>query len=130
MQALGLSVRGAVAAPELFISTQGRVMTRVGFAYLLRKYVQRAAQDWPALQGKQVSPHVLRHTCAMILSQATGDLRKISLGLRHADMQATEVYGRADPTETLDAIESVMPPSLRRGQFPVPDRLIASLRGH
>lgn len=124
-----LAVRGAVAAPELFISTQGRVMTRVGFAYLLRKSVQRAAQDCPSLQGEHVSPHVLRHTCAMMIYQATGDLRKVSLWLGHADMQATEMYVRADPTEKLDAIESVIPPSLRRGQFTVPDRLIASLRG-
>jgi integrase/recombinase XerD len=35
-----VAVRGHVAAPELFISYQGRAMTRVGFTYLLRKYVQ------------------------------------------------------------------------------------------
>jgi integrase/recombinase XerD len=124
-----LAVRGNVAVPELFISTHGRAMTRVGFAYLLHKYVQRAVQNCPALQGKYVSPHVLRHTCAMMIYQATGDLRKVSLWLGHADMQATEVYVRADPTEKLDAIEAVIPPSLRRGQFTVPDRLIATLRG-
>jgi integrase len=36
-----LAVRGDVAVPELFISHQGRAMTRVGFTYLLRKYVHR-----------------------------------------------------------------------------------------
>jgi integrase/recombinase XerD len=65
----------------------------------------------------------------MILFQATGDLRKVSLWLGHANMQTTEVYLRADPSEKLEAIESVVPPSLRRGQFSVPDRLIAILRG-
>jgi hypothetical protein len=35
------------------------------------------------------------------------------------------VYVRADPTEKLDAIEAILPPSLRRRQFTVPDRLIA-----
>ena len=123
-----LAVRGHVAVPELFISHQGRAMTRVGFTYLLRKYVQQAAQACPVLQGKHVSPHVLRHTCAMMIYQATGDLRKVSLWLGHADLQATEVYVRADPTEKLDAIEAVIPPELRRGQFTVPDRLIAMLR--
>jgi integrase/recombinase XerD len=43
-------------------------------------------------------------------------------------MQATEVYVRADPAEKLNAIEAVIPPELRRGQFTVPDRLIAMLR--
>jgi site-specific recombinase XerD len=124
-----LAVRGDVAVPELFLSHQGRAMTRVGFTYLLRKYVHRAVQDCPSLRDKHVSPHVLRHTCAMMLYQATGDLRKVSLWLGHADMQATEVYVRADPTDKLDATEAVIPPELRRGQFTVPDRLIAMLRG-
>jgi integrase/recombinase XerD len=124
-----LVVRGPVAVPELFVSAQERAMTRMGFTYLLHKYVQQAAQACPSLHGKHVSPHVLRHTCAMMIYQATGDLRKVSLWLGHADMQATEVYVRADPTEKLDAIEAVIPPSLRRGQFTVPDRLIAMLHG-
>lgn len=124
-----LAVRGDVPIPEMFVSAQGRAITRVGFTYLLHKYVQLAAEDCPSLQEKHISPHVLRHTCAMMIYQTTGDLRKVSLWLGHADMQATEVYVRADPTEKLDAIEAVIPPSLRRGQFTVPDRLIAVLRG-
>jgi site-specific recombinase XerD len=124
-----LAVRGETPVPELFMSSHGQAMTRVGFAHLLRKYVQRATQDCPSLRGKRVSPHVLRHTCAMMMYQATGDLRKVALWLGHADMQATEVYVRADPTEKLDALDAVIPPSLRRGQFTVPDRLIAMLPG-
>ena len=87
-----------------------------------------AEQD-PSLKEKHVTPHVLRHTCAIVLFQATGDLRKVSLWLGHADMQTTEGYLRADPTEKLEALEAVMPPALRRGQFTVPDKLIASLQG-
>ena len=124
-----LAVRGDRSAPELFLNAQGRVMTREGFAYVLRKYVRIAAHSCPSLEGKQISPHVLRHTCAMMILQATGDLRKVSLWLGHADMQTTEVYLRADPTEKIEALEAVMPPALRRGQFTVPDKLIASLRG-
>jgi integrase/recombinase XerD len=124
-----LAVRGQGSTPALFVSAQGRPMTRVGFAYVLTKHVQRAAQNCPSLVSKSVSPHVLRHTCALILFQATGDLRKVSLWLGHANMQTTEMSLRADPSEKLEAIESVIPPSLRRGQFTVPDRLIAILRG-
>jgi site-specific recombinase XerD len=123
------AVRRDVHVPELFLNAQGRVMTREGFAYLLRKYVQSAASSCPSLAGKQVSPHVLRHTCAMMILQATGDLRKVSLWLGHADMQTTEVYLRADPTDKLEAMEAVIPPTLRRGKFTVPDKLIASLQG-
>lgn len=124
-----LAVRGDLSVPELFLSSHHRAMTRVGFAYLLQKYVQRAAPNHPSLADKKVSPHCLRHGCAMTIYQATGDLRKVSLWLGHADMQTTEVYLRADPTEKLAALEAVVPPSLRRGQFSVPDRLIAALKG-
>ncbi len=124
-----LAVRGDAPAPELFLNARGGPMTRAGFEYLLRKHVQTAIKSCPSLQNKRVSPHVLRHTCAMVILQATGDLRKVSLWLGHADMRTTEVYLRADPTDKLEAIDRVTPPALKRGRFRVPDKLIASLRG-
>jgi integrase/recombinase XerD len=122
-----LAIRGEALAPELFLNAQGGPMTRYGFEYVLRKHVHTASQTCPSLQHKQVSPHVLRHTCAMMILQATGDLRKVSLWLGHADMQTTEMYLRADPTDKLEAIGRVIPPQLKRGQFRAPDKLIASL---
>lgn len=124
-----LAVRGDNAIPQVFLSSHGRAMTRMGFTHLLNKYVRLAAQGCPSLNDKHVTPHVLRHTCALMILQATGDLRKVSLWLGHADMQTTEVYLRADPTEKIEALEAVMPPALRRGEFTVPDKLIASLQG-
>jgi len=121
--------RGAVPASELFVNARGGPMTRAGFEYILRKHVQAASQECPSLGGKSVTPHVLRHTCAMTILQATGDVRKVSLWLGHADIKTTQVYLRADPTEKLEAINSVIPPSLRRGRFRVPDKLIALLNG-
>jgi integrase/recombinase XerD len=124
-----LAVRGTLTVPEVFLSAHGRAMTRMGFTHMLHKYRGLAATSCPSLKAKHLTPHVLRHTCAMMILQATGDLRKVSLWLGHADIQTTEVYLRADPTEKLAALESIMPPVLRRGQFTVPDKLIASLRG-
>jgi site-specific recombinase XerC len=92
----------------------------------IRKYVRLAAHRCPSLAAKQVTPHVLCHTCAMMILQATGDLRKVSLCLGHADMQTTAVYLRADPTIRMKVIEAMIPPALRRGRFTVPDKLIAS----
>jgi hypothetical protein len=43
-------------------------------------------------------------------------------------VQTTEIYLRADPTAKLEAIESVLPPTLRRGRFLAPDKLLASLQ--
>ena len=59
--------------------------------------------------------------------QATKDVRKVSLWLGHADLRTTEMYLRVDPSEKLEAVESVIPPSLRKGKFKAPDALIASL---
>ena len=56
----------------------------------------------------------------MMILQATGDLRKVSLWLGHADMQTTEVYLRADPTDKLEAIKAITQPALKRGRFTPP----------
>ena len=56
-------------------------------------------------------------------------MRKVSLWLGHADMQTTQIYLRADPTEKLDALKDVVPPELRRGEFHAPDKLMALLGG-
>ena len=65
----------------------------------------------------------------MVVLQATGDIRKVSLWLGHTDIQTTEAYLRADPTEKLEAMSAVVPPTLKCGHFKAPDKLIASLRG-
>jgi integrase/recombinase XerD len=123
-----LALRGAAPAPELFLNARDEPMTRSGFEYLLRKHAQKAIGSCPSLRDKRVSPHVLRHSCALMILQATGDLRKVSLWLGHAHLQTTEIYLRADPTEKLQAIEAVMPPDLKRGRFRAPDKLIALLQ--
>ena len=123
-----LAIRGDVAVPEVFVNQRGEALTRWGFAYVLRQHVEAAAQRCPGLLTKRVSPHVLRHTCAMIVLQATQDIRKVSLWLGHANLETTEVYTRGDPTEKLEAIEAIVPPHLRKGTFRPPDKLIALLK--
>ena len=123
-----LAVRGPSSVQELFINAHGQPLTRSGFEYILDKHVGAAAAHCPTLEQRRISPHSLRHSAAMMVLRATGDIRKVSLWLGHADIQTTEVYLRADPTEKLDAMGAVMPPSLKRGRFRAPDRLIASLR--
>jgi site-specific recombinase XerD len=123
-----LAVRGTALVPELFINARGLSMTRSGFEYILRKHVRTAANHCPSLLTKRVSPHVLRHTCALTVLQATKDLRKVSLWLGHANMQTTEMYTRADSSVKLEALESIVAPKLRSGRFKATDKLIASLR--
>ena len=123
-----LAVRGTVSAPELFVNARGEPMSRWGFAYVLHRHGETASQKCPSLLNKRLSPHVLRHTCAMVVLQATHDIRKVSLWLGHSNLATTEVYTRADPSEKLEAIEAIVPPHLRRGSFRPTDKLIALLK--
>ena len=90
-----LKVRQANGAPELFPNACGRAMTRAGFEYILDKHVSTASKEQSSIAKKRVTPHVLRHSCAMHILQATGDIRKVSLWLGHASMQSTEIYLRS-----------------------------------
>ena len=122
-----LKVRPATTVPELFLNARGQAMTRSGFEYILSKHVVTASRAAPSITRKNVSPHVLRHTCAMHTLQATRDVRKVSLWLGHASLQSTEVYLRADPTEKLEALNAMTPPALKPGRFRAPDKLLAML---
>ncbi|MGH7355821.1 MAG: tyrosine-type recombinase/integrase [Candidatus Rokuibacteriota bacterium] len=122
-----LALRGVAPAPELFLNAWGKAMTRSGFERVLAKHAAAAAARCPSLRAKRVSPHVLRHTCALNTLRATRDLRKVSLWLGHASTQTTDVYLQADPTEKLEALAAMKPPVLRPGKFRPPDRLIAAL---
>jgi integrase/recombinase XerD len=122
-----LKMRPASTAPELFLNARGQAMTRSGFEYVLAKHVATATRVATSIATKRVSPHVLRHTCAMHTLQATRDVRKVSLWLGHASLQSTEVYLRADPTEKLEALSAMTPPTLKPGRFRAPDKLMAML---
>src|ERR1700733_12784111 len=71
-----LAIRGPVASPELFVNARGEPFSRWGVAYILRRHTEIADRKCSTLHGKQVSPHVLRHTCAMIVLQEPKDTRK------------------------------------------------------
>jgi len=122
-----LAVRGTVAVPELFVNARREPLTRAGFEYILEKHLDTATTRCPSLATKRISPHVLRHSCALTVLEATKDLRKVSLWLGHANMQTTEMYTRADPSIKLEALEAITPPKLRSGRFRASDKLIASL---
>jgi site-specific recombinase XerD len=123
-----LAVRGPAAVPELFLNARGQAMSRWGFTYRLRLHVGEAAKRCPSIAKKRVSPHVLRHTCAMVALQATKDVRKVSLWLGHASVRTTEIYTRVNPNEKLEVIERLTPAPLRRGRYRPPDRLLAVLK--
>ena len=125
-----LDVRPNVNNRYLFLNARGRAMSTDGFAYILKQHVVTASQTIPSLKKKRVTPHVLRHSAAMAILHATGDIRKVSLWLGHADIRTTEVYLRASPAEKLEILAANAPPGIRRGTFAgVKDDLMKILRG-
>ena len=77
-----LDVRPPVNNRYLFLNARGRTMSTDGFAYILDKHVATAARKVPAIKDKRVTPHVLRHSAAMAILHATGDIRKVSFVAR------------------------------------------------
>jgi integrase/recombinase XerD len=122
-----LAIRGTVPVPELFLNARRESLSRAGFEYVLEKHTRTAATRCPSLAAKRVSPHILRHSCALTVLEATKDLRRVSLWLGHANMQTTEMYVRVDPSIKLETLDAVTPPRLRSGRFRASDKLIASL---
>lgn len=122
-----IAVRPEGLPQELFLNRVGHPLSRDGFAHRLALHVAAAARNKPSLSGKRVTPHVLRHSCAMHTLEATGDIRKVSLWLGHASLQSTEAYLRVDPVEKLAILAANAPPAISKGKFRPPDKLLAML---
>ncbi len=122
-----IAVRPVGGDTALFLNNAGRTMTRSGFEYILAKHAVEASHRVPSLATKTISPHVLRHSCAMHMLQATRDIRKVALWLGHATLQSTEIYLRADPAEKLEMLGALAPLGIKPGKFRPPDKLILML---
>jgi site-specific recombinase XerD len=77
---------------RLFCNARGAPLTRDGVAYIIVKHVRRAAETRPALRRHHVTPHVLRHSCAVALLQSGVDVSVIRDYLGHASVATTSRY--------------------------------------
>ena len=125
-----LAVRPQSRTDRVFLNARGRPISRHGFAHRLKLHVSSAKRKVPSIGSKNVTPHVLRHSCAMNTYKATGgDIRKVSIWLGHIGLKSTEIYVRADTLERLEVLKSRTPPEITRGIFDnAPDKLMEMLR--
>ncbi len=125
-----LAARPQSRTDRVFLNARGRPISRHGFAHRLKLHVATAKRKVPSIGRKNVTPHVLRHSCAMNTYQATkGDIRKVSIWLGHIGLKSTEMYVRADTLERLEVLNARTAPQLKRGTFDkTPDKLMEMLR--
>ncbi|MGH8845815.1 MAG: site-specific integrase [Polaromonas sp.] len=98
--------REGEAGALLFRNRRGEPMTRDGAAYLLQKYVTAAARQAPSLRRRRITPHVLRHSCAVALLQAGVDVTVIRDYLGHTSIATTSRYITTNLQMKRDALEA------------------------
>lgn len=121
--------RRVAPADAVFATRDGGRLSTDAVENLVARHVATAARRCPTLVDKHVTPHTLRHTCAMNLLHAGLDLATIALWLGHSSTKSTEIYLHADITLKEKALARVAPTRTARRRYRPPDRLLAFLEG-
>lgn len=112
----------------VFLNHDAQPLTRDGVAYILAKHATAVAKHRPALARKRVTPHVLRHSCAVALLQSGTDVTVIRDYLGHASIATTGRYLTTNLQMKRDAMQTFwkhagIEPSRTKPWKPKPDLL-------
>lgn len=91
---------GLNADHPLFYNAQKKKLTRQGITYVLKKYAEQCGIN-------DISPHQLRHTKAMHLTEADVNPIFIRDFLGHTDLKVTEIYSKTSVKMKREAIEKM-----------------------
>lgn len=94
-------------SPALFISKQGRRLSV--------RSIQMRLDYWAGQMGlhQHVHPHMLRHSFASHMLEASGDLRAVQELLGHADISTTQVYTHLDFSHLASVYDKAHPRAKR-----------------
>lgn len=95
----GLSVQGKQDTP-LFFNCKGEKLTRQGITYILQKYTTEIGFE-------NVTPHVVRHSKAMHLTEADINPVYIRDFLGHTDLKVTQIYSKTSVEMKRKALEKL-----------------------
>lgn len=90
-------------AEAVFLNMRGGRLTRQAAWLIVKKYGDRAGIS------DQLSPHVLRHSCATHLLDHGADLRVVQEMLGHASISTTQIYTRVSQERLWDVYRSAHP---------------------
>jgi integrase/recombinase XerD len=95
-------------AEAVFLNTRGSRLSRQGAWLVVKKYGERAGIT------EDLSPHVLRHSCATHLLDHGADLRVVQEMLGHASISTTQVYTRVSQERLWEVYRAAHPRAVRR----------------
>jgi site-specific recombinase XerD len=119
-------LHGAPADP-VFPTSRGAPLSRDAVGRLVARHATAAHDTCPSLRNKNVTPHVLRHTCAMQLLHAGVDTSVIALWLGHESIKTTQIYLHADLALKERALSRTTPSDVAPGRYKPPDTVLAFL---
>lgn len=112
----------------LFPNKRGSRLSRSSVRQRLSQAVEQAACKAPALAGRVISPHTIRHTTAMHLLQSGVDITVIALWLGHEHPSTTHIYMEADLAMKEEALSHLQPIAAAPVRYRPPDQLMAFLQ--
>jgi len=95
-------------AEAVFLNQRGGRLSRQGVWLIIKKYGSRAGIT------SELSPHVLRHSCATHLLDHGADLRIVQEMLGHASISTTQVYTKVSQDRLWDVYRSAHPRAVAR----------------
>jgi len=81
---------------RVFLNCRHQPITRSGIYQMVERYAMQVARHIPALAGKRVSPHTIRHTTGTHLLRAGVDINTIRAWLGHVSLTTTNIYAEVD----------------------------------
>ena len=122
-----LTERAGLPTDPLFATRAGTAMSRDALQRRVTKHAATAAQYCPTLHEKRISPHVMRHSCAMTLLRAGVDVAVIALWMGHQNLATTQVYIHADLALKEQALARTAPKDVPAGRYQPSDTILAFL---